>query len=99
MPPESPEPRRRQEGNVHHLETQLRARVQMMIAYVARREAREEVKRRLKAQGVKVSLMSAMKITQLAEAHLRRHAAELLRAAEASGACAELASCARAPGR
>jgi hypothetical protein len=43
-PMETPEPgRTRREGN--HLETQMRARVQMMIAFVARREAREEVKR------------------------------------------------------
>ena len=39
-PMEQPE-RPRQEGNVHHLETQLRVRVQMMIAWEARREARE----------------------------------------------------------
>jgi hypothetical protein len=44
-PMEQPE-RPRQEGNVHHLETQLRARVQMMIAWEARREAREIVRRR-----------------------------------------------------
>ena len=53
-PMEQPE-RPRQEGNVHHLETQLRARVQMMIAWEARREAREIVKSKLKQQGVKVS--------------------------------------------
>jgi hypothetical protein len=88
-PPEQPE-RPRQEGNVHHLETQLRARVQMMIAWEMRREAREIVKHKLKAQGVKVSLVSASTITQLAHAHLRRHAAELLREAEASGAVQNL---------
>ena len=63
-PMEQPE-RPRQEGNVHHLETQLRARVQMMIAWEARREAREIVKRKLKQQGVKVSLMAASEITRL----------------------------------
>jgi hypothetical protein len=83
-PMEQPE-RPRQEGNVHHLETQLRARVQMMIAWEMRREAREIVKRKLKAQGVKVSLMAASEITRLAHAHLRQHAAELLAQAEASG--------------
>ena len=49
-PMEQPE-RPRQEGNVHHLETQLGARVQMMIAWEARREAREIVKRKLKTAG------------------------------------------------
>jgi hypothetical protein len=88
-PMEQPE-RPRQEGNVHHLETQLRARVQMMIAWEARREAREIVKRKLKQQGVKVSLMAASEITRLANAHLQRNAAELLRAAEASGAVQRL---------
>ena len=63
MPPESPEPRRRQEGNVVHLETQLRARVQMMIAWEMRREAREIIQK-LKAQGAKVSLMAASEITR-----------------------------------
>jgi hypothetical protein len=83
-PMEQPE-RPRQEGNVHISKTQLRARVQMMIAWEARREAREEVKRKLKAQGVKVSLMARAEITRLANAHLRAHAAELLAQAEASG--------------
>ena len=55
-----------------------------------RREAREIVKWKLKAQGVKVSLLSAVTITQLANAHLRRNAAELLAAAEASGAVQNL---------
>jgi DNA helicase TIP49 (TBP-interacting protein) len=77
-------------GNVHHLETQLRARVQMMIAWEARRETREIVKSKLKQQGVKVSLMAASEITRLANAHLQRNAAELLRAAEASGAVQRL---------
>ena len=70
-------------GQRPDLETQLRARVQMMIAWEARREAREE--RKLKAQGVKVSLMARAEITRLANAHLRAHAAELLAQAEASG--------------
>ena len=48
-------------------------------------EAREIVKRKLKQQGLKVSLMAASEITRLANAHLQRNAAELLRAAEALG--------------
>ena len=62
----------------------------MMIAWEARREAREIVKSKLKQQGVKVSLMAASEITRLANAHLQRNAAELLRAAEASGAVQRL---------
>ena len=89
-PPEQPERHRLRDGNVHYLETQFRARVQMMIAWEMRREARETVKKKLKAQGVKVSLLSAVTITQLANAHLRRNAAELLAAAEASGAVQRL---------
>jgi hypothetical protein len=87
---ERPERQRRVEGNVVHLETQFRARVQMLVAWEMRREAREIVKRKLKAQGVKVSLMSASAITRLANAHLRAHAAELLAQAEASGAVQNL---------
>jgi hypothetical protein len=84
-PMEQPE-RPRLRGNVHYLETQLRARVQMMIAWEMRREAREIVKARLKREGkVKVSLLSASTITRLAMEHLRAHRDELLAAAEASG--------------
>ena len=89
-PPEQPEPRRRQEGNVHYLETQFRARVQMLVAWEMRREAREIVRRKLKAQGVKVSLMAASQITRLANEHLRQHSAELLAQAERSGAVQRL---------
>jgi hypothetical protein len=90
MTPMEQPPRPRQEGNVHHLETQFRQRVQMMIAWEMRREAREIVKKKLKAQGVKVSLLAASQITRLAMAHLRAHQEELLRAAEASGAVQRL---------
>jgi hypothetical protein len=61
-PPEQPErPRRpRTEGNVHYLETQFRARVQMMVMWEARLNAREIVKARIKRKGkMKVPLMSA----------------------------------------
>jgi hypothetical protein len=90
MPPETAERPRLRDGNVHYLETQFRARLQMLVAWEMRREARELVKRRLKAQGVKVSLMSASEITRLANAHLRRNAVELLAAAEASGVVRQL---------
>ena len=62
----------------------------MMIAWEMRREAREIIQKKLKAQGVKVSLMAASEITRLANAHLRAHAKELLAAAEASGAVQRL---------
>jgi hypothetical protein len=88
-PQEKPERPRLRDG-VHYLETPFRARMRMMIEHVARQEAREEVKRRLRAQGVKLSLTSAMTITQLANAHLRAHEAELLAQAERSGAVQRL---------
>jgi hypothetical protein len=53
-------------------------------------ESPEPRRRKLKAQGVKVSLLGASTITRLAQEHLRRHAAELLAAAEASGAVQNL---------
>jgi hypothetical protein len=91
MTPMEQPTRPRTVGNVTRLETPLRARVQMMIHYVARQEARQAVIRRLKAEGrVRVSLMSASQITQLAKAHLQAHAAELLAAAERSGAVQRL---------
>jgi hypothetical protein len=52
---------------------------------VAKREAREAVKRKLRAEGHRPTLMSASEITSLANVHLREHAAELLAQAEASG--------------
>jgi hypothetical protein len=42
------------------------------------------VKRKLRAEGVRISLLSASTITQLADAHLREHAAELLACSAAS---------------
>jgi hypothetical protein len=42
-------------------------------------ESPEPRRRKLKVQGVKVSLLSASTITRLAQEHLRRHAAELPR--------------------
>ena len=89
-PPERPERQRRVEGTVVHLQTQLRARLRSMIVWEARLNAREIVKRELKAEGVKVSLLSASTITRLAQEHLRQHAAELLAQAEASGGVQKL---------
>ena len=66
LQPQPPRRGRRREGNITFIETTFETRVRMMIAFVARREAREIVKRRLKAQGVKLSLTRAMTITQLA---------------------------------
>lgn len=88
--PEQPEPPRLRDG-VHYIPTTFETRVRMMIAYVARQEARQAVIRKLKQEGkVRVSLMSASAITQLAKAHLQRNAEELLRQAEASGAVQRL---------
>jgi len=65
-------------------------RVRDAIHWQALSAARVIVKDRLKAQGVKVSLVAANKITELALAHLRANAAELLAQAEASGAVQRL---------
>jgi hypothetical protein len=85
-PQERPEPgRTRREGNVTYLRGEFATRVRQMVIWSAKREAREAVIRRIKAEGkVKVSLMSAGEISSLANAHLREHAAELLATAEAS---------------
>jgi hypothetical protein len=83
--PERPERQRRVEGNVVHLQTQLRARLRQMIIWEARLQAREIVKRKLKAEGVRVSLLSASTITRHADEYLRAHREELLAQAEASG--------------
>jgi hypothetical protein len=77
-------PDRRTEGNVYRIPTQFATRLRMLVIWEARREARQAVIRKLKAEGVRVSLMSASEITQVADAHLREHAAELLAKAEAS---------------
>jgi hypothetical protein len=54
------------------------------IITLARREAREAVKRKLRAEGrVRVTLMSSSELNTLADEYLRAHAAELL-AAEGS---------------
>jgi hypothetical protein len=91
MPPEQPEPARtRTDGNVTYLRTTFETRVRMLVEWEMRRVAREEVKRRLRAQGVKLSLTSRAQITRLAMAHLRAHSEELLAAAEASGAVQRL---------
>ena len=88
--PEQP-PRPRTVGNVTRIETEFATRVRFAVIWQARQAARQEVIRRIKAEGkVKVSLMSASQISSLANAHLRAHAAELLAAAEATGAVQNL---------
>jgi len=67
-------------------------RVRQMIQWEATRNAREIVKHRLKAQGIKVALMSSNTITRLALDYLRGNAAELLAQAEASGSVRRLRS-------
>jgi hypothetical protein len=85
-PQERPEPgRTRREGNVVHIQTEFATRVRFMVISLAKREAREAVKRKLRAEGHRPTLMSASEINTLANAHLRANAAELLAKAEASG--------------
>jgi hypothetical protein len=83
MLPAMPAPR--VEGNVVRIPTAFETRVRMMVIWKAQREAREAVIRKLKAEGRRVSLMSASQINALATAHLREHHRELFAAAEASG--------------
>jgi hypothetical protein len=64
-------------GNVHYIPTEFETRLRMLVAWEARQRARQEVIRRLNAEGkVRVSLMSRAEITQLANEHLRRNATE-----------------------
>ena len=77
--------RPRSEGNVYRIATQFGTRVRFAVIALAKREAREAVKRRLRAEGkVRVTLLSASEINTLANAYLKTHAAELLAQAEAS---------------
>jgi hypothetical protein len=80
------------EGNVVRIPTAFDTRVRFAIITLARREAREAVKRQLRAEGRRISLLSASEITQLADAHLREHAAEPLAQAEASSIVRNLAA-------
>jgi hypothetical protein len=66
MPPESPEPRRCVEGNVVRIPTAFETRVRLMIIAEAKLEARA-VKKKLKSEGVRVSLLSASTITRHAD--------------------------------
>jgi hypothetical protein len=84
-PAYSPE-RPQVEGNVYRIPTAFETRVRSAIITLAKREAREAVKRRLRAEGkVRAVLLSASEINTLANAYLKAHAAELLAQAEASG--------------
>ena len=88
--------RTRREGNVVHIQTEFAARVRFMVISLAKREAREAVKRQLRAEGkVKVWLHSAAEINSLANAYLKAHAAELLAKAEASGTVQNLTNSVR----
>jgi hypothetical protein len=58
MPPEQPE-RPRQQGKVHRIQTEFATRLRMMVIWEARQQARQAVIRKLKAEGRRVSLMSA----------------------------------------
>jgi hypothetical protein len=80
----------RRSAEVVRLPMTFEMRVRQMVIFEALRTARQIVKDRLKAQGVKVSLVAANKITELALAHLRANATELLAQAEASGAVQKL---------
>jgi hypothetical protein len=62
--------RTRREGNITYIQTEFATRVRMAVISLAKREAREAVKRNLRAEGeVKVWLHSASEINTLANAH------------------------------
>ena len=77
--------RTRREGNITYIQTQFATRVRSAIISLAKREAREAIKRKLRAEGTRVTLLTVSEINRLADAHLRAHATELLAKAEASG--------------
>jgi hypothetical protein len=89
--PQPQPPRPRKQGNVIRIETEFATRLRQMVIWEARQQARQAVIRRIKAEGkAKVSLMATSEITRLANAYFKAHTAELLAAAEASGAVRNL---------
>lgn len=86
----APTRRSAQQGKVMRLPVTWEMRLRHAALWQARGAARAEVVRQLKAQGVKVSLMSAGAITQLTIDYLRANAAELLAQAEAFGVAQRL---------
>jgi hypothetical protein len=73
-------------AKVVHIPITFEMRVRHAVIWQAQRAAREIVVRELKAQGIRTSLMSSIKLTRLTLDYLCRHRAELLAQAEASGA-------------
>jgi hypothetical protein len=63
--------RARQQGSVHRIPAEFVTRLRLMLIWEARLQAREIVKRKLKAEGVRVSLLSASTITRHADKYLR----------------------------
>ena len=93
-PAYSPE-RPRAEGNVVRIETEFGTRVRFMVISLAKREAREAVKRRLRAEGkVKASLLSASELSSpyvfLIEAGTPTTTAWFLRMVQRTGQAAKL---------
>jgi hypothetical protein len=72
-------------GDVVRIQTEFATRVRFMVISLAKRQAREAVKRKLRAEGTRVTLLTVSEINTLADAHLRANAAELLAQAERSG--------------
>ena len=62
--------RARQQGSVHRIPAEFVTRLRLMLIWEARLQAREIVKRKLKAEGVRVSLLSASTITRHADKYL-----------------------------
>ena len=85
MMPAEQAPRPRKRDNVHYLETEFATRVRFMVISLAKREAREAIKRKLRAEGTRPHSLTLSEINRLANEYLKAHAAELLAQAERSG--------------
>jgi hypothetical protein len=84
-PQERPEPgRTRREGNITYIQTEFATRVRSAVISLAKREAREAVKRKLRAEGHRPHSRTLSEINRLANAYLKAHTAELLAQADAS---------------
>jgi hypothetical protein len=80
--------RLRKEGNVVRIPTAFETRLRHMIIWEARLEAREIIKRKLKAEGIRVSLLSASTQTPAGPAPATRGASPSRRLAKpASRSC------------
>ena len=70
MMPAEQAPRPRKRDNVHYLETEFATRVRFMVISLAKREAREAIKRKLRAEGTRPHSLTLSEINRLANEYL-----------------------------